>query len=148
MDVGEYISKDNQQLKGKNFHKKPNEDPKRKHGKIVNNTIESSKKQELLFTSTAKKRTTSNIRTQQFHISRKLHKPNISERPVVSSVECHTSNISKFFHHYLTPHAEALPCYIKDTDDFIKKLLEKKNIRRDISCHLRYKTLIHQSSKP
>ena len=148
MDVGEYISIDNQQLKDKDFYKKLNEDPKRKHGNIVNNIIESLKKQELLFTSTAKKLTISNIRTQQFHISPNLHKSNILERPVVSLVECHTSKISKFFHHYLTPHAEALPYYIKDTGDFIKKLLEQKNIRRDISCHLRCKTHIHQYSKP
>ena len=63
MDVGEYISIDNQQLKDKDFYKKLNEDPKRKHGNIVNNIIESLKKQELLFTSTAKKLTISNIRT-------------------------------------------------------------------------------------
>ena len=44
MDVGEYISKDNQQLKDKNFCKKLNEDPKRKHGNIVNNTIKNLKK--------------------------------------------------------------------------------------------------------
>ena len=79
MDVGEYMSIDNQQLKDKNFYKKLNEDPKRKHDNIVNNTIESLKKQELLFTSTAKKLTISNIRTQQFHISPNLHKSNILE---------------------------------------------------------------------
>ena len=54
MDVEEYISKANQQLKDENFYKKLNEDPTRKHNDIVNNIIEIFKKQELLSTSTAK----------------------------------------------------------------------------------------------
>ena len=53
MSVEEYISKANQQLKEDNFYKKLNEEPTRKHNDIVNNIIESFKKQELLSTSTA-----------------------------------------------------------------------------------------------
>ena len=45
MDVQEYVSKANQDLKDENFYKKLNEDPTRKHGGIVNNTKESFKKQ-------------------------------------------------------------------------------------------------------
>ena len=48
MDVDEYISKANQQLTDGNFYKTLNEDPTRKHSDIVNSTIESFKKQELL----------------------------------------------------------------------------------------------------
>ena len=48
MDVDECISKANQQLTDGNFHRKLNEDPTRKYSDIVNNTIKSFKKQELL----------------------------------------------------------------------------------------------------
>ena len=64
MNVEEYISKANQQLKEDNFYKKLNEEPTRKHNDIVNNIIESLKKQELLCTSTAEKLTTNEVRTQ------------------------------------------------------------------------------------
>ena len=47
-DVDECISKANQQLTDGNFHRKLNEDPTRKYSDIVNNTIKSFKKQELL----------------------------------------------------------------------------------------------------
>ena len=57
MDVDEYISKANQQLTDGNFYRKLNEDPTRKHSEIVNSTIKSFKKQELLSTSIAKKLT-------------------------------------------------------------------------------------------
>ena len=64
--------------------------------------MESFKKQELLSTLTAKKLTTNEFRKQpQFHILPKIHKSNIPGRPVVSSVECHTSKISKFVDRYL-----------------------------------------------
>ena len=68
MDVQEYISKVNHQLKDKNFDKKVHEDPTRRRNDIVNNIIDSFKKQELLFTSTAKKSTTNEVRTPEFHI--------------------------------------------------------------------------------
>ena len=61
MDVQEYISKVNHQ-------KKVYEDPTRRRNDIVNNIIDSFKKQELLFTSTAKKSTTNEVRTPEFHI--------------------------------------------------------------------------------
>ena len=48
MDEDECISKANQQLTDGNFHRKLNEDPTRKYSDIVNNTIKSFKKQELL----------------------------------------------------------------------------------------------------
>ena len=63
MDVEEYISKANQQLKDKNIYKKLNEDPTRKHNDIASNIIESFKNQELLYTSTAKKLTINEVRT-------------------------------------------------------------------------------------
>ena len=52
MGVDEYNRKLNQQLTDRNFHEKLNEDPTKKHSDIVNNTIESFRKQELLSTMT------------------------------------------------------------------------------------------------
>ena len=60
-----------------------------------------------------------------------MHKPSIPKRPVISPVECHASKISKFFDHYLKPHVEALPSYIKDTADFINKFNGAENITEE-----------------
>ena len=75
-----------------------------KHSEIVNSARESFRTQELLSNSTASKLTVDEVRTPQFHIFPKVHEPNIPGRPAVSSVECHTSKISKFVDHYLRPH--------------------------------------------
>ena len=50
---------------------------------------------------------------------------------VLSSVECHTSKISKFVDHYSQPHAKSLPSYMKDTSDFINRINETKDINKD-----------------
>ena len=52
----------------------------------------------------------------------KVHKPGNPGRPVVSSIGCHTENISKFVDYHLQPINQALPSYIKDSTDFLNKL--------------------------
>ena len=57
-----------------------------------------------------------------------MYKPNISEIPIVMSVEFRTSKISKCVDYYLKLHIEALQSHIKDTADFIKKINRVENI--------------------
>ena len=54
---------------------------------IFNSAIESFRKQELLSNLTSSKLTVDEVRTPQFYILTKIHKPNIPRRPAVSSVE-------------------------------------------------------------
>ena len=75
------------------FYKKLNVDPTVKHSEIVNSTIESFKKEELISNSTASKLSLDKVRTPQFHISPEAHKPSVPGRLVVSSIECHESNM-------------------------------------------------------
>ena len=102
LDVKDYIAKANEQLQDNSFYQKLNVDPTAKHSDIVNSVIESFRKQEILSNSTASKLTVDEVRTAQFHVFSKVHKTIIPGRPVVSSVECHTSKISKFVVHYLS----------------------------------------------
>ena len=86
--------KANEQLEDISFCQKLNVDPTANHSEIVNNATESLRKQELLSNSTKSKLTVNEVRTPQILL--KFHKPNTPERPVVSSVECHTIKISNF----------------------------------------------------
>ena len=122
LDVKDYIAKTNEQLQDNSFYQKLNVDSTAKHSDSVNSAKESFRKQELLSNLTASKLTVDEVRTPQFHIFPKVHKTNIPGRPVVCSVKCHTSKISKFVDHYLQPHAKSLPSYIKDTSDFINRI--------------------------
>ena len=58
----------------------------------------------------------------------KIHKKNNPGRPVISSVSCHTSEISKFVDHHLQDNVKQLKSYVKDTSDFINKIEKQPNI--------------------
>ena len=94
----------NEQLQDNFFYQKLNVDPAAKYSQIVDSSLESFRKQELLPNSTARQLNVDEVRTTQFHIFPKVHKPNIPGRPLVSSAECHTSKVLKFVDHYLQPH--------------------------------------------
>ena len=113
IDVKYYVARANdKQLKDNSFYQKLNVDPTAQNSEIVSSVIESFRKQELLSHSTASKLSVDEVRTP--HIFPKVHEPNaLVVRPVVSSVECHTSKISKFLDHYLQPHAKSSPSCIK-----------------------------------
>ena len=93
LGVKDYIATVNEQLQDNYFYQKLNVNPTSKHSGILNSAIESFKKQELLPNVTANEFTVDEVRTPQFHILPKVHKPSITERPVLSSVECHTRKI-------------------------------------------------------
>ena len=58
----------------------------------------------------------------------KIHKPRSLGRLVVSLLNCHTANISKYIDYHLLPVAKQIPSYIKDTNDFINKINGNENI--------------------
>ena len=48
------------------------------------------------------------IETPEFHLLPKIHKANNPGRPVISSVNCHTSRISELAYYYLPREAKKL----------------------------------------
>ena len=101
------------------------------HMKIINDTSETFHRQQVLANNIADNLKTTNVKTSHFYITTKVYKTDIPGRPVVSSIDCHTSKLSKFVDHYLQPHAKALPSYDKDTTDFISKLENVKDTSKD-----------------
>ena len=51
--------------------------------------------------------------------------------PIVSSVNCHTKNISRSVNYHLQPIVKEIPSYVKDTQDFLKKLAKVKDIPQE-----------------
>ena len=71
------------------------------------------------------------IQAPEFHLLPKIHKANNPGRPVISSVNCHTSRISEFVDYYLQPEVKKLKSYVKDTPDFIKKIEAIDHVSND-----------------
>ena len=53
----------------------------------------------------------------------KIHKPNNAGRPIISGCDSPTAKLSVYLDHYLKPIVDALPSYIKDTNDFLLTVL-------------------------
>ena len=60
----------------------------------------------------------------RFYLLPKIHKRlyNVPGRPVISNSGYYIENISLFLDHHLQPPAQAVKSYIKDTNEFLKKL--------------------------
>ena len=66
-----------------------------------------------------------------FYTSPKIHKEGNFYRPVVNSINSHTSNLTKLVEHYLQTHIKNLSWCVKDTPDFIKKVRDIQEDTRD-----------------
>ena len=62
-----------------------------------------------------------NPRTPKFYLRPKILKKGNPGRPVVSSVNCHTSNISSYADYHLQSIVKEILSYAKGTTDFIQK---------------------------
>ena len=63
-----------------------------------------------------------NQNPQKYRISLKKHKENNSGKPVIKSINYHTSEISCSTDHHLQPLVREITSYIKDTNDFMNKI--------------------------
>ena len=121
-DTDEYIKEANRQLNDTNFYKKFDIDLTDIHCEKINRTIENFKSADLISEKTASMIKTKDPKTPKFYTMPKIHKKNNPGRPVISSINCHTANISKFVDYHLQEHVKKLPSYVKDTTDFINKI--------------------------
>ena len=63
-----------------------------------------------------------NKRIPWFYTKPKILKRGITGRPVISSVNCHSSKIQEYVDYHLQPIVREIPLYIKDTSNFLRKL--------------------------
>ena len=63
-------------------------------------------------------------RAGKFYLLPKIHKKGCPGRPVITGCNTPTEKISRFVDHHLRPLVPEINSYIKDTNDFIRKLME------------------------
>ena len=122
IDTDHYIREANRQLNNKDFFKKIPNDSTESNRNKVNNTINEFELQRLLDDTSAKNLQTLEARTPNFYMQLKIHKEGNPGRPVISSVNCHTTKISRYIDNNLQPHVQELESYVQDSTDLIKKV--------------------------
>ena len=74
-----------------------------------------------------------NPKLGRFYLLPKIHKrlKNVPGRPVISNSGYYTENISAYLDYHLQPLAKEVKSYIKDTNDFLKKLRDLPDLPQD-----------------
>ena len=121
-DVKNYINEAHHQLNNKYHYKILNKGPTTTNAKLVNDTIQRFKQEKLLKETIADGLKVSNRETPKFYIQPKIHKKDNPGLPVVSSINCHTSSISKYVDCHLQPTAKDVPSYMFGTPKIFCKV--------------------------
>ena len=133
-DRDDYIKEAENQLGDKDIYEEVCNDP----GPLtstIHEAIEKIRKRGNLNADTIKYFMVKDPMFTRFYLLSKIHKRlhDVPSRPVISNCGHYTENISSFLDFHLQPLAREVKSYIKDTNDFLKKLRSLPNLPDDIT---------------
>ena len=103
--VQDYIKEANRQLSDTSNYQKLNIDPAGLYTGKIKAVINKYKDTEKISSKMANSVVRSKVKTPVLYLLLKIHKPNNPRKPLISSIDCHTSSLSEFVNHYLQPAA-------------------------------------------
>ena len=128
MDKTWYIDECNRQLTATKFYRLLNEDITADIQKRVTFYVDRMHNDKLINDKTRQYLKKSDVKPGRFYILPKVHKPGNPGRPIVSSNSHPTERLSHFVEYHLQPLVHKLPSFVKDTNDFLNKLLTIGNL--------------------
>ena len=143
LDMKDHINETSRQLNYTNSYKQLDFNPTELHIEKIKSEINNLKNENLLTLKTANSLLEEKIKTPEFHLLPKIHKANNPGRPVISSINCHTSRVLEFVDYYLQSEVKKLKSYFKDSTDFIKKIDFIKILLRFLFSFFRYSLFIY-----
>ena len=132
-DRDDYIKEAEKQLGDKEIYEEVCNDPEPLIS-TIHNAIEKIRLRGDLSADTIKYFMVKDPKFARFYLLPKIHKRlyDVPGRPVISNCGYYTENISSFLDFHLQPLAREVKSYIKDTNDFLKKLRSLPNLPDDI----------------
>ena len=129
MDLTDYIGKAIGQLIIKDHYCQLSKDKTAANNETVNNIIERFQRENVINKNVLAKRLRGTLLwTTRFYIQPKIHEQGNTGRLVISSIICHTLNVSKYVNYHPQPIVQQTPCYIQDTSDFLRKIKAMETI--------------------
>ena len=122
LDVEDYVKEAERQLNNKENYRKIICNPTTVNNETINKVISRFQKENLLSKNISEGLKTENHKTPHFYVKPKVHKEGNAGRPVISSINCHTSKISGYVDYHLQPSVKEIPSYVQDTADFFGKI--------------------------
>ena len=131
-DKKDYLMEAEKQLSYKETYEEISSDPLFLI-KTIHDTLEKNRKRGDISSNILDYFNVENPKFGRFYLLPKIHKRmyDIPERPVISNCGFCKENISAFLDHELKPIAMQVKSYIKDTNDFLKKLRDLPDLPQD-----------------
>ena len=117
----------------KTLYNRLESDPSERLHQIISDTLKTISDRGDLDQATLDYLLVDNPRLGRFYLLPKIHKRlnSVPGRPVISNCGFFTENISAFLDHHLQPLAKKMRSYIKDTNHFLKKIMDLDGLPED-----------------
>ena len=122
LDAEDYIKGAERPLHNTENYKRQNHNPTLTNNDTLSKIIKRFHKENSVSKNIADGLEIKSPKSPHFDIKPKLHKEGVPGRPVISSANCHTSEISEYVDYHLQPIVREIHPYVKDTSDFLRKL--------------------------
>ena len=132
-DREDYLKEADSQLSDHSVYEKIDYDPSSELLVKISDCINKIRDREEMDPDTLEFFHVDNPKLGRFYLLPKIHKrlKNVPGRPVISNSGYFTENISAFLDYHLQPLAKEVKSYIKDTNDFLKKLRDLPDLPSD-----------------
>ena len=133
-DRDDYLKEADQQLGDKEVYKELKGDIEGPLIKIIKNVLRNVRNRKDISDETLDYFLVNNPKVGRFYLLPKIHKRlhNVPGRPVISNSGYYTENISSFIDFHLKPLAQKVKSYIKDTNDFLRKIADLPPFPEDL----------------
>ena len=123
-DKEDYLKEAKNQLKDKNVYKELTENVEGPLEKIIKTVLKKVRDRRDISDNTLDYFLVNNPKLGRFYLLPKIHKrlQNVPGQPAISNSGYYTENISAFLEFHLKPLAQKVKSYIKDTNDFLRKI--------------------------
>ena len=122
LDVEDYVKEAERQFINKENYRKINCDLTTVNNETIHKVIPRFQKENLLSKNISEGLKTENPEIPHFYLKPKIHKEGNQGRPVISSINSHTSEISESVDYHLRPIVKEIPSYVQNTTDFLRKI--------------------------
>ena len=122
MNTTDYLREGYRQLSDTKYYTKLIDDPTDTIAKNVTKTLAQMKHKGLITEKNFEHLAPDNCTEARFYMLPKIHKKGVPGRPICSSVNHPTSRISKLVDEHIKEYVPETKSYIRDTQDFIKKI--------------------------
>ena len=124
MNTEDYLRKGYRQVWDKKFYTKIDHDPTSEVSTNITDKLIQIKLKGLISEKNFAFLKPENCKHGQFYLLPKIHKKGIPGRPICSSVNHPTANISKFVDEHIKQFVPKTKFYIRDTQDFMRKITQ------------------------